>query len=137
MDWLLLGRAAHGETLTAGAIRDDWRVHRGGRLAWADSFRLDGDIAAQTARASLLGGCTALATLLYIAADAADHLDRAREILGGLPVTAGATLVNGLLICRLAAPLAGDPRRAVSTFLRAFRAELGGFPPDLPRVWAC
>jgi urease accessory protein len=171
MDWLLLGRTASGETVATGDIRDDWRIHRDGRLVWADSFRLNGDIAGQTARASLLGGCTALATILYLAPDAADHLDRAREALDGLPVRAGATVVNGLLICRLAAPMhqsehrqqtefgkidaqenadilghersecakmpAGDLRRAVTSFLKTFRAQLGGFPPALPKVWAC
>jgi urease accessory protein len=137
MDWLVLGRTASGETLRTGDIRDSWRVHRDGRLAWADSFRLDGDIAGQVARPSLLGGCTAIATILYAAADSEGHLDRARDLLGALAVHAGATLVKGLLICRLAAALATDLRRAVTLFLRAFRAGLAGFPADMPRVWAC
>ena len=137
MDWLLLGRAASGETLRSGEIRDDWRVHRDGRLVWADAFRLHGDIAGQTARASLLGGCTALATILYIAADAADHLDRARECLDTTSVRGGATVVSGMMICRLAAEAAVDLRRAVIIFLRTFRAGLGGFPPALPKVWSC
>ena len=136
MDWLLLGRTASGETLRTGEIRDDWRVHRAGRLVWADSFRLEGDIAAQVARPSLLGGCTAMATMIYAAGDAQAHLDRAREALAALPVNAGATLVNGLLICRLVAELATDLRQAVTRFLRTFRAELSGFPRALPRVWA-
>jgi urease accessory protein len=137
MDWLLLGRAASGETLRTGEIRDSWRVHRDGRLVWADTFRLAGDIAGQAARPSLLGGRTALATILYIAADAADHLDRARELLDATSVDAGATVINGLMICRLATGAAADLRRAVTAFLRAFRAGLGGFPPALPKVWAC
>jgi urease accessory protein len=137
MDWLLLGRAASGETVASGDIRDDWRVHRGGRLVWGDSFRLGGDIAGQTARASLLGGCAALATILYSAADAEAHLNRVRELLPSGPVQAGATVVGGVLVCRLAAPLAADLRRAVTSFLRTFRAELGGFPAALPKVWAC
>jgi urease accessory protein len=137
MDWLLLGRAASGETLRTGEIRDSWRVHRDGRLAWADSFRLDGDIAAQTARASLLGGCAALATILYIAADAGEHLDRVRDLLAETSVSAGATLVGGLLLMRFAARSASELRRAVAGFLLAFRAGLPDFPPALPRVWSC
>ena len=136
MDWLLFGRTASGEVLRAGAIRDSWRVHRDGRLIWADSFRLEGDIAGQIARASLLGGCTAIATILYAATDAGDHLDRARELLANVSAKAGATLMNGLMICRLAAELTSDLRRAVITFLRTFRAGLDGFPPALPKVWA-
>lgn len=136
MDWLLLGRAASGESVATGDIRDHWRIHRGGRLVFADNFRLGGDIAAQTARASLLGGCTALATLIYCAPDAADHLDRAREAMEGHPLKAGATCVGGLIVCRFAAPLASDLRSGVTSFLKAFRDGLGGFPPALPRVWA-
>jgi urease accessory protein len=137
MDWLLLGRAASGETLRTGEIHDAWRVHRDGRLVWADAFRLSGDIAGQTARPSLLSGCTALATILYIAADAEAHLDRARELLEPHSVRSGATVVGGLMVCRFASELAADLRGAVTIFLRAFRAGLGGFPPDLPKVWAC
>jgi urease accessory protein len=136
MDWLLLGRTASGEVVRTGEIRDNWRIRRDGRLVWADSFRLGEDIAGQAARASLLGGCTAIATIIYAAPDAEAHLDPAREILGALGIKAGATLVNSLLICRFAAELASDLRRGVTTFLRTFRAELGGFPPALPRVWA-
>ena len=172
MDWLLLGRAASGETLRSGDIRDDWRVHQGGRLVWADAFRLQGDIAGQVARAPLLGGCTALATIVYVAADAAGQLDRARECLDTTSVRTGATVVGGVMICRLAAgPMhrseharhpepdgmaarqggdaitdkrstcitapAADLRRAVTTFLRAFRGGLPGFPSALPKVWSC
>lgn len=137
LDWLVLGRAASGETMRSGAIRDGWRVFRDGRLVWADIFRLDGDIAPLVSRPSLLAGCTALATILYAAADAETHLDRARELLAAAPVRAGATVVNGLLICRLAAEAAAALRRAVSDFLIAFRAGLGGFSPALPKVWAC
>jgi urease accessory protein len=137
MDWLLLGRTASGEVVRAGEIRDSWRIRRDGRLVWADCFRLGEDIAALSARASLLGGCTAIATMIYAASDAEDHLDRAHDALAPLGVKGGATVVNGLLICRFAAELASDLRRAVITFLRIFRAGLGGFPPALPRVWAC
>jgi urease accessory protein len=137
MDWLLLGRAASGETLLTGNIRDEWRVYQGGRLAWADNFRLSGDIAAQGTRPALLDGCTALATILYAAANTSEHIERARDSLAALPVKAGATCIGGLLICRLAAEAAADLRRAVIPFLRDFRAGLGGLPPSLPKVWAC
>jgi urease accessory protein len=137
MDWLILGRAASGETVRHGAFRDDWRVWRDGRLVWADAFRLTGDIAALVHRPSLLAGHTAIATILYAAANAPANLDRARAILGGLACKAGATIVNGLMICRFAAKAAAELRRAVTEFLRAFRDGLEGFAPALPKVWAC
>lgn len=137
LDWLVLGRAASGETMQSGFIRDGWRVFRDGRLIWADVFRLDGDIAGLTRRPPLLAGCTALATILYAAEDAEAHLDRARELLAASAVRSGASIVNGLLICRLASDMAATLRRAVAAFLMEFRAGLGGFHPALPKVWAC
>jgi urease accessory protein len=137
MDWLILGRSASGETVRHGAFRDNWRVWRDGRLIWADAFRLTGDIAALVSRPSLLAGHTAIATILYAASDAAANLDRVREIMARLPCKAGATVVNGLLICRFAAKAAADLRRAVIAFLLAFRAALPGFPATLPKVWQC
>jgi urease accessory protein len=136
MDWLILGRAASGETVRYGAFRDDWRVYRDGRLVWADAFRLTGDIATLVRRPSLLAGHTAIATILYAASNAAANLDRARAILANLACNAGATIVNGLMICRFAAKAAAELRRAVTDFLRAFRDGLEGFTAALPKVWA-
>jgi len=137
MDWLVLGRAASGETLCTGEIRDNWRVFRDGRLIWADAFRLQGDIADLMRRPALLAGSTALATILYAAADAAAHLDRARALLAELGCKVGATVLSGLLICRFAAEAASALRKAVIHFLQVFRMDLGGLSPSLPRVWTC
>lgn len=137
MDWLILGRAASGETVRHGAFRDNWRVYRDGRLVWADAFRLAGDIEALVHRPSLLAGHTAIATILYAASNAPANLDRVRAILANLSCKAGATIVNGLMICRFAAKAAAELRRAVTDFLRAFRTGLEGFTPALPKVWAC
>ena len=110
---------------------------RDGRLVWADAFRLTGDIAELVHRPSLLAGHTAIATILYAAANAPANLDRVRAILANLGCKAGATIVNGLMICRFAAKAAAELRRAVTDFLRAFREGLEGFTPTLPRVWIC
>ena len=172
MDWLILGRAASGERVAAGEVRDHWRLYRDGRLVWADAFRLGGDIAALQVKKPLLSGCNAIATLLYTALDAAVQLEHARELLskvaasqpsplageggaerrrvrgtaagavpmdsdGEPPIYAGATVVNGVLVCRLAAADASDLRAAVIEFLRAFRGRLRGKPVSLPKVWTC
>lgn len=141
LEWLVLGRVAHGETVRHGEVKDRWRLFRGDRLIWADSFRLSGNVAAQMARPSLLGGCRALATLIYAAPDAGAEIERARAALSSLSAgperQAAATVVAGLLICRFAAGEAALLRSAVIEFLRAFREGLAGFAPSLPRVWAC
>lgn len=117
LDWMSLGRAASQETMTRGEISDRWRVFRGGRLVWADCFRIDGDIAAQTARPALLAGRRALATIVYAAPDAPGQIERARALLAGAArhgeTRAGATVVSGLLLCRIASKTADDLRRTV------------------------
>ncbi|WP_245584746.1 urease accessory protein UreD, partial [Salipiger mucosus] len=47
---LVFGRAAMGETVRQLHLRDRIDLRIGGRLAWADRLRLDGDAAAQLAR---------------------------------------------------------------------------------------
>lgn len=130
LEWLTFGRAASGEQVRCGAVRDRWRVFRDDRLVWADDLRLDGDIAGLLVRAPLLGGCGAIASLLYLGPDAEDRRDPARVLLADLPCEAGATLVNGMLLCRFAARRAAALRQAVAAFLAGFR---GGWP----KIWAC
>jgi urease accessory protein len=44
LEWLVLGRAAHGKEMVGGHIADSWRVKKDGRLIWADSFRATDEI---------------------------------------------------------------------------------------------
>ena len=104
MDWLLLGRLASGERLTQAAVRERWRLRREGRLIWADDFRLRGDIESLGARPSLLAGARALATLIYAASDAGEHLPTAKCLLQKARHRAGVSERPGLLICRFLAP---------------------------------
>ena len=135
LEWLVLGREARGETVRGGEIVDSWRVRIDGRLVFADTFRLDGDIASLAARPALLGGCRALATIVYAAPDAHRPLERARAALEALPLRAGATVAGGVLVARLAAESAGTLREGVIRFLMALRGAIGAFPPVPPRVW--
>lgn len=141
-DSLVLGRAAHGETMRTGAVRDDWRVRRDGRLVWADAFRLTGDIAARTSALALLGGRRAIGTFLYAADDAAALLERARDLasdarrdVAGALVQVG--LVSGLVLARFAAHAAHDLTAAAGRFIADFRVltgAAGGWPPAM---WRC
>jgi urease accessory protein len=65
LEWLVLGRAAHGEEMSGGHITDSWRVKKDDRLIWADSFRITDDIFAHLHRKALLANCKAVATLIY------------------------------------------------------------------------
>ena len=64
LETLVLGRAAQRRDGAAGAVSDQWRIRRGGRLVHAEALRLDGDVARATAGAATLGGARALATLV-------------------------------------------------------------------------
>jgi urease accessory protein len=131
LETLVLGRAAMGETVTTGAISDQWRLRRDGRLVHAEALRAAGDLARATAGAATLGGARALATLVHAAPGAEHRLDAARALLAVADgVTAAATAKPGILILRW---LAADPlplRRGVIRFLMGFRDA------PLPRVWS-
>ncbi len=140
LEWLVLGRKAYGEVLRRGWIADRWRVHRDGRLIWADGLRLDGAIRAIVDSPSQLAGSTALATLLWAGPDALAMRDRAREVLAGFEdagVIGGATLVDGLMLCRVLGRDGDALRPAVRSLVAELRALFWDRPVGLPRVWNC
>jgi urease accessory protein len=137
LDWLLLGRLASGERLANAYLHDRWRLRRNGELLWADDFRLRGNLENLVQRPSLLDGARALATLIYVAADAAAHLEAARQFMRRAKGRAGVSERPGLLICRFLGPDGFTLRRDVEAFLLSFRAVLHGRLRPLPRVWAC
>lgn len=131
---LVFGRAAKGEVMRSGRLADTWRLRRAGRLAYADTFRLDGAIADRLARKAVAGGARAMATLLHLAPDAEGRLDQARDLIQAagceaLSVEAGASAWNGLLVLRLLGAEIGPLRLAAARILEGFRGR------PLPRVW--
>ncbi|MEC4593916.1 urease accessory protein UreD [Nitrospirillum amazonense] len=127
----VFGRTARGERVTHGLFRDDWRIRRAGRLAYADAVRLEGDIDAQLARAAVAGGGRAVASCLYVAGDTEARVDAVREVLRIDGVKAGASAWNGLLALRLVAPDGQTLLRALTPLIEFLR----GAP--VPRVWRC
>ncbi len=103
VETLTLGRAAMGETVAQGRIRDRWRVRRDGALAFADSLALTGSIAEKLRAPAAAGGRRVFGAALLAAPDAAARLEAARAVLtpwaqdGGL---AAASAWNGLLLVR-------------------------------------
>jgi len=127
----VFGRAARGEVVARGSLRDRWRVRRAGRLVFADELRLEGGIAEALARPAVAAGGRALATLLLVAPDAQACLGAARAALGKHGgVAGGASAFDGRLVARMVAPDGQDLRRALVALLAALR---GG--AALPRVW--
>lgn len=124
---VILGRPAMGERVTNLHFADRWRIRRDGRLVYADALRLTGDAADMAARAAVLGGAGAFASLVYVAPDADQALGPLRALLGG---DAGASLIRpGVLAARFAAPTGFDLRRELIPAVEHLRGA------RLPAVW--
>jgi urease accessory protein len=137
LEWLVLGRAAHGEEVVGGHITDSWRVKRDGRLIWADSFRATDETFPHVHRKALLSNRRAVATLIYFGPDLDTRLQFLREIASSLECHCAATSVGGLIIVRFAAKVSSDLRLALRSFLQQFSRELGRGPFRLPKMWSC
>jgi urease accessory protein len=127
---IVFGRAARQETMSDGLFVDRWSIHRGDRLVYADTLKLEGQIGRMLQQPSVAKGRRAMATFLHLAPDAEGRLDNAREFLASDEnCEAGASAWNGLLAVRFCAVTIEALRNAASRFLIGFR----GVP--LPRVW--
>jgi urease accessory protein len=137
---IVLGRRAHGETLSSGLIRDAWRVRIGGRLAWADALHMEGDITRHRLAAAGLDGAEALATIIAHLPDRGSGvgtlIDNLRARLDDhQSVRTGTTCVNRLLICRILSRDAALMRAAFVDAWALLRRAGGGWPETLPRLW--
>ena len=137
LEWLVLGRAAHGEIVVGGSITDSWRVKKDDRLIWADNFRITNETFTQTNRKALLSDCRAIATLIYFGPDLDKRMECLRESLLSLECDCGVTLVGGLVVARFAAKQSADLKVALRSFLSQLETELDPGPFRVPKMWAC
>lgn len=124
---VVLGRTAMDETVRQGRLRDRWRIRREGRLVFADDLRLEGPVADMSAKAPVLAGGRAFASILLVDDEAGRFLAPLRAALGPL---GGASAFDGKLFARLAAPDGFALRRALLPALEILRDGRA-----LPRVW--
>ena len=137
LEWLVLGRAAHGEELRGGYIDDSWRVTIDGRLAWADTFRATDETFPHLHRKALLGDAKAIATMVWFGAHPASRLDMLRSMASQIACEFGTTSVGGLVIARFAANRSADLRAALQILLQHFAQEFGQGPLRVPKMWSC
>jgi urease accessory protein len=137
LEWLVMGRAAHGEMMTSGQIRDDWRVKKDGRLIWAEGFRTTDEVFTQLHRKALLSNCKAVGTLIYFGPDLDTRLKCFRHIASSLECHCAATSIGGLLIVRFAAAVLSELRLALRNALQQFSRETGPGPFRVPKLWSC
>lgn len=137
LEWLVLGRAAHGEKMVGGHISDSWRVRKDGQLIWADSFLATDETFPHLHRTALLSHCKALATLIYFGPRLEARLEFLRDIVPSVECHCAATSVGGLIVVRIAAKESSDVRRALRSLLQQFSRELGTGPFRVPKMWSC
>lgn len=126
---IVFGRAAMDERVSSASLHDRWRIRRDGRLIYADTIAIDGDIDAQLSSAAIGHGAKAMATILYIAPDAEERRDGLRATLEAPMGRAGVSAWNGMCVARLLAPTADALKADIARTVR----RLSGYP--LPRVW--
>jgi urease accessory protein len=136
LEWLVLGRAAHGEEIVGGHITDSWRVKKDGRLIWADSFRVTDKMFLHLHKRALLSNYKAIGTLIYFGPCLDRRLEFLREIAPSLKCYCAATLVGGLIVVRFAAKTSSDLKLALRNFLQQFNQELGPGPFRVPKMWS-
>ena len=136
-EMIVFGRTARGERLSAGLLHDRWTVRVAGRLRWIDAVRLDGDIARHLDSPAGFDGATAIATAVYVGANAPSLLPLARALALDSDSRAGATLIDGILLARFLGRDARVLRADLARYLADLRRAAAGLPARVPRLWQC
>jgi urease accessory protein len=124
----VFGRSAMGERVSEGQLLDQRRVRVDGRLVFADTIGLDGDIAQRLAQAAVAKGGVAIASVLKLPADE-DCAAAVRSLQDRFAGEVGISVWKGLAVARLVAPDGAALQRDLISILHA----LGASP--LPRLW--
>jgi urease accessory protein len=125
---VVFGRAAMGERMQHGSFVDRWRLRRGGRLVFAETVRLDGDIGDRLARPAIAKGGVAIGTALIVPGDER-LVERVRELSGSFGGEVGISAWNGFAMARFCAQDAARLRADMMAVLG--RASIA----PLPRLW--
>ena len=125
---VVFGRSAMGEVMRHGEFVDRWRLRRGGRLVFAETVRLDGDIGAKLGRSAIAGGGVAIGNALIVPGDEAlvERIRTASESFGG---EAGISSWNGFAMARFCAQDAAKLRADMMAVLARATGRA------LPRLW--
>src|SRR5262245_18088704 len=137
LEWIVLGRAAHGESVARGSVVDSWKVEQNGRLVWADTLWITDEVFPHLRRSALLADFTALATLVYVGPDLRKRLECLRDWAASLACHSAATVVGGLIVMRFAAVEAFTLRTGLRNILDQFDRTFGPGPFRVPKMWSC
>ena len=124
---VVFGRTAMGEAMEQGLFVDRWRLHRGGRLVFADSTRLDGAVAEKLAAPASAAGGIAIATVLIAPGDDTTT-STVRELEPQFAGEVGISAWNGIALARLCATDGAALRHDLILMLAALKSPV-------PRLW--
>jgi urease accessory protein len=124
---VVFGRTAMGERVEQGEFVDRWRLSRGGKLVFAETVRLDGNIGAKLARSAMAKSGAAIGTALIVPGDEA-LIERIREASDSFSGEVGMSAWNGFAIARFCAQDAARLRADMMAVLARSGAAL-------PRLW--
>ncbi|HBF56479.1 MAG TPA: urease accessory protein ureD, partial [Afipia sp.] len=125
---VVFGRAAMGEVMAHGSFTDRWRLRIGGRLAFAETIRLDGDISGKLASRAVANGGIAIGTALIVPGDEA-VVEHIREVSDAFGAEVGVSAWNGFAMARFCAQDAARLRADMMKVLERVS------PSGLPRLW--
>jgi urease accessory protein len=125
---VVFGRSAMGERMLHGEFVDRWRLRRGGRLVFAETIRLDGEIGEKLAQPAIAKGGVAIGTALIVPGDEA-VVERIREAADQFGGEVGISAWNGFAIARFCAQ---DAARLRADMMAVLGRASG---VALPRLW--
>ena len=125
---VVFGRAAMGERMLNGEFVDRWRIRRGGRLVFAETVRLDGDIGEKLGRPAVAKGGVAVGPARIVPGDEA-LVERIRELASSFGGEVGISAWNGFAMARFCAQ---DAARLRADMMAVLGCASG---TTLPRLW--
>lgn len=125
---VVFGRAAMGERMTRGSFTDRWRMRIGDKLAFAETIRLDGNIAGKLGSRAVANGGVAVGIALIVPGDEA-VVERIRKMSGAFGAEVGVSAWNGFAMARFCAQDAARLRADMMKVLGCVS------PSGLPRLW--
>lgn len=124
---VVFGRTAMGERMEQGEFVDRWQLSRGGKLVFAETVRLDGNIGTKLGRSAVAHGGAAIGTALIVPGDEA-LVERIREASDSFSGEVGISAWNGFAMARFCAQDAARLRADMMAVLARTGAAL-------PRLW--
>jgi urease accessory protein len=125
---MVFGRSAMGETVLEGHVFDRWRLRVDRSLIFAETLRLDGQIAQRLSQRAVARGGVAVANVIKYPGNDGDvaAVRAMQECFAG---EVGASAWNGVSVIRLVASDGAALRRDLVSVITALHAA------PLPRLW--